>query len=139
MCWLLVTLCEPEPMNVSTGPRAGLKMNTVSVSRGIPGLARRLGVGRLVYQFYHQPVGFLKRCYRFGPLNLWLTYRGSRQMEQAAYRLPPVEPAPPEAPAVHYLTGRRFAVSDLFLRLVVDAGFAHASAAGNLRRWLARR
>ncbi len=71
-------------------------------------LAKRLRLGALAYRLFHAPRGFLKRCLREGPVNLWLTRRGQAEMERAADRLPPAEPAPPGAPAVHFLTGAKF-------------------------------
>lgn len=72
-------------------------------------LVRRLGLGRLAYLGWHAPRGFVRRCAREGPVNLWRSARGRRAMERAAARLPPL-PRGPAAPRleVHYLTGRRF-------------------------------
>lgn len=72
-------------------------------------LTKRLGVGTLAYRLVHAPRGFLKKCYREGPLNLWLSARGRAAMAHAARTLPAAGPAPPpDAPAVHFLTGAKF-------------------------------
>ena len=45
-------------------------------------------LGRLVYLFYHQPVGCVKRSIREGgPIEQWRTEGGRREMERAAHEL----------------------------------------------------
>lgn len=68
--------------------------------------------GKLVYQLWHRPVGACAQSWREGgPLARRATESGRREMEAAAYRLPPL-PAPsadagaPLAP--WFLTGRRY-------------------------------
>lgn len=75
-----------------------------------PGLARRLGLGRLALVLWHQPVGRLRDSLRQGgPLAEWKTEQGRREMEAAAATLPPAPAAAPAPPGtLHLLTGRRF-------------------------------
>jgi len=76
---------------------------------GLAGLGRRLGLGKLLYHTYHVPRGFLARCWREGPGNLFLSWRGRVQNEKAAYCLPPLAgPTAGEMPEVYFLTGKRF-------------------------------
>ncbi len=73
------------------------------------GLARRLGLGKLLYRTFHVPVGLLRKCRREGFGNLLLSYQGRLRMEAAAGRLPPVgKPGNGPALEVHFLSGRRF-------------------------------
>lgn len=104
-------------------------------------------MGRLLYRYYYAPLGFLGRCRREGPMNLYLGSRGRAQMEHAAESLPPVDP--PEGPAaeVYFLSGRKFWYqtcfcawtllrhSDLPLRpIVLDDGSLDESMQVALRR-----
>ncbi|HSI06968.1 MAG: glycosyl transferase [Rariglobus sp.] len=69
----------------------------------------RLSAGRLLYLTVHQPLGWMEHSWREGgPLNQWITRRGRLAMIEAARRLPPLPAAPPDAPEVCFLTGRRF-------------------------------
>ncbi len=70
-------------------------------------LARKLGMGRVLYRTVYAPAGFLRRCRREGWINLMLSRRGRAQMTRAAARLPAL-PATPAAAAleVHFLSGR---------------------------------
>jgi hypothetical protein len=68
-----------------------------------------LTAGRLVYLTYHQPRGWLVRCWREGgPVEQWRDARGRREMITRAWALPPSPAAPEAAPEVHLLTGRRY-------------------------------
>jgi hypothetical protein len=120
--------------------------SAVARDRGLLGLARRLGLGRLVYRTVHAPAGFLRRCRREGPVNLLLARRGRSRMEAAARRLPPVAPTP-GAVEVHFLSGRAFWYQTAFcaftlarhspvpVRLVVlDDGSLDADCVAALRR-----
>lgn len=104
-------------------------------------------IGRLVYLGWHRPKGFVGKCRREGLLNLWLAARGRRAMENAARLMPSLDPAPPEAPAVFFLTGSAFWYQTAFcahtlvsqagtpLRIiVVDDGTLTANQAAELQR-----
>jgi len=109
---------------------------------------KRFSVGRVVYYGWHAPRGFLRKCAREGPVNLWLSARGRRAMERGAGELPPVAAAvPADAPAVHFLTGAKFWYQTAFcvhsllvhvgrpLRVaVLDDGTLTAEHAAALRR-----
>src|SRR5262249_1452024 len=72
-------------------------------------LARGWGLGVLLYRIYHAPMGWMKRCWREGPINLLLNHRGRRLMEKAAYRLSDLgQPAGGDVPEIHFLTGRKY-------------------------------
>ncbi len=76
---------------------------------GVMGWLRKQGVGRLVYLGWHAPRGFLKKCAREGPLNLWLTARGRQAMERTAWHLQAAQStAHPNDAAVYFLTGAKF-------------------------------
>lgn len=79
-----------------------------TVTNRLGGLARRLGLGVLLYRCYHAPLGWLRRCRREGAVNLWRNYRGRRRMERAVPRLPAVGAPDPVAPEVHFLTGKKY-------------------------------
>jgi len=70
---------------------------------------RTLGLGRLVYQVYHRPIGWFSRMRaEGGPLEQYRTASGRRAMTAAARTLP-LPPTGTGAPlALHLLTGRRF-------------------------------
>jgi len=72
-------------------------------------LAQSAGLGRIAYQAWHRPYGWLRDCLREGgPLARRRTERGRAEMEAAAMRLPALPAlAGPPLP-VHLLTGRRF-------------------------------
>ncbi len=71
--------------------------------------ARRLGVGRLIYQVWHRPRAALIRGWREGgPINQFITRRGRLAMMAAAPRLPALPAPPAGAPEVAFLTGRDF-------------------------------
>ena len=72
-------------------------------------LARRLGLGRLLYAIWHRPLAGIARSRREGgPFNQLLNWRGAAAMERAAARLPPRPHPAAGAPEVCFLTGRRF-------------------------------
>lgn len=72
-------------------------------------LAKTLGIGRLFYRLYHAPKGQLETTFRRGLLNSLLTYQGQKQMEAAAYTLPPVELDPTTDPLdIYFLSGQKF-------------------------------
>ena len=76
---------------------------------GVMGWLRKQGIGRLVYLGWHVPRGFVKKCAREGPLNLWLTARGRQAMERTAWHLQAAQPtAHPNDAAVYFLTGTKF-------------------------------
>ncbi len=69
---------------------------------------QRAGLGRLLYLFWHAPLGRVVNSWRNGgPWAERETARQCRAMEEAAATLPPmVEGAPPLT--LHFLSGRRF-------------------------------
>jgi hypothetical protein len=73
-------------------------------------LARRWRLGKLLYRTWHAPRGFLARCWREGPVNLWLSRLGQARMQSATHRLPRLggPPAGEEEYDIHFLTGHRF-------------------------------
>jgi hypothetical protein len=74
-----------------------------------PSLARRLGLGRLLYLAVHAPLAALARSRREGgPVEQWKTARGRRAMAAAVASLPQCEPVGRDAAPVTFLTGRRF-------------------------------
>jgi hypothetical protein len=76
---------------------------------GVGTWMRKRGVGRLVYLGWHAPRGFLKKCLREGPLNLWLMEQGRQAMERAARHLMRARHATtPEPKSVYFLTGAKF-------------------------------
>jgi len=72
-------------------------------------LAQSAGFGRIAYQTWHRPFGWLRDCLREGgPWVQRRTERGRAEMAAAATALPALPPlAEPPLP-VHFLTGRRF-------------------------------
>jgi hypothetical protein len=108
---------------------------------------RQITAGRLLYLGWYRPRAFIRKCGQEGPLNLWLAAKGRHAMERAAPLLPPLGPAPGDAPAVFFLTGRTFWYQTAFcghtlitqagrpLRLVIlDDGTLQADQATELRR-----
>ena len=75
---------------------------------------RRAGLGRALYLVWHSPLAFVDRMIEFGALNLALARIGRAEMERAVSRLDPLEPPPPDAPEIFFLTGRRFAYQTVF-------------------------
>jgi hypothetical protein len=76
---------------------------------------RRLGIGRLAYLGWYAPRAFLLKCAREGPLNLWLSARGAKAMEEAATRLrPPVQKPDPVPTPVCFLTGKKLWYQTVF-------------------------
>ena len=70
--------------------------------------ARQLA-GRFIYHAYHAPVGTVQHFFSGGgPLERQRTERGRREMEQAAFALPPPHHTDGPALEVHLLTGRNF-------------------------------
>jgi hypothetical protein len=69
---------------------------------------RGLTVGRLVYLGWYAPRGFVRRCIHQGPVNLWLSGKGRRAMEDAVRRLPSLSTPREDAPTVFFLTGSGF-------------------------------
>jgi hypothetical protein len=80
----------------------------MSVRDHLTTLARHWRLGKLLYQIYHAPRGFLHRCWREGPANLLLSRVGAARMESAARRLPRLPTASGDGHEIHFLTGRRF-------------------------------
>lgn len=72
--------------------------------------AQRLGLGRLSYRLWHQPISKLRQSVaEGGPLQQWTTARGRRAMLHAASSLRPLQGTPaPQLPELHFLTGKRF-------------------------------
>jgi hypothetical protein len=75
---------------------------------------RRAGLGRALYLVWHSPLAFVDKMIEFGPLNLALARIGRAEMERAVSRLAPLEPAPPDAPEIFFVTGHRFAYQTIF-------------------------
>ncbi len=72
-------------------------------------LASRLRIGPLLLRAWHQPVGRLKESLRNGgPWEERRTERGRREMEAAAWTLPPVETGKVGEVELHFLSGRRY-------------------------------
>src|SRR5436190_23363265 len=71
-------------------------------------MAGQLGIGRLFYRLWHQPVGFLNRALNEGPLEVWRTARGHQAMRTAASRLPRCTKMPDGNVPVCFLTGHKF-------------------------------
>lgn len=72
--------------------------------------AQRLGLGRLSYRLWHQPISRIRQSVaEGGPLQQWITAKGRRAMIHAASALPrQAETTAPPGPEVHFLTGRKF-------------------------------
>jgi hypothetical protein len=121
---------------------------SVLAPESVIAMARRAKLGRLVYQLYYRPRGFVQQCLREGPLNVLLDRRGRHEMERAAFRLPPLDSREGIEPLeLHFLTGKPFwyqtcfcaysfaVASGLPIRLVVyDDGTLRDSHRHEIRR-----
>jgi hypothetical protein len=73
-------------------------------------------IGRLLYLCFHAPLGRLHEHFRDGGPNERVHTEICRTaMESAATRLPALPAPPPDAPEVHFLTGRQFWFQTAFL------------------------
>ena len=84
---------------------------TVSAS-----MVARLGLGRIAYRLYHQPLGIIKQSIREGgPLEQRRTAKGHLAMRAAALELPPIAPSGegPDA-EIAFLSGPDFWHQTLF-------------------------
>jgi hypothetical protein len=77
-------------------------------------IARRVTLGRLLYLTWYAPIGFVKRCMRGGPINLWLAFVGRRNMQRTAVKLKPLAFAKFDAMPVYFLSGDRFWYQTIF-------------------------
>jgi hypothetical protein len=77
-------------------------------------IARKFGVGRLVYHIWHAPRGAIERLGREGLINLSLAAIGRIAMENAALKLDPLPEPARHAPEIFYLTGHRFVRQTIF-------------------------
>lgn len=72
-------------------------------------LARSLGLGRIAYRLWHQPVGVVRNSITAGgPINQWITHRGQSAMRAAAAQFRPHHAPPTDAPRISFLTGKKF-------------------------------
>ncbi len=84
-------------------------MTNNSSSNQFRKIARDLKLGVLLYRLYYAPKGFLEVVLRWGPLNMWLTNRGKRQMEKAAYSLQSIQVDTSVEPLdIYFLTGKKY-------------------------------
>lgn len=79
-------------------------------------LARRLGLGQLIYRHVHRPLGQLSLGRQYGYRLLWRAKRGEKAMRRAALLLPPPATANRHAldVPVCFLTGKAFLHQTLF-------------------------
>jgi hypothetical protein len=71
--------------------------------------AARLRLGRAAYLVWHKPLAAIARSRREGgPINQWINWRGRCAMADATLKLPPRSMPAPNAPKVHFLTGKKF-------------------------------
>ena len=80
---------------------------TSSIDFRMSPLTKVLPLGRALYWIYHVPKGMLKRSLKRDPIRQWGDHQARRQMEVAAYHLPPLIPSanPHE---IYFLSGQRF-------------------------------
>lgn len=72
-------------------------------------VAKHLNIGKAAYHLYYAPKGKVKNWFRRGVVNTAIDAYSQHQMEQAAYRLPPMSFANSESSLdIHFLTGRKF-------------------------------
>ena len=86
--------------------------------------AKNLGLGRLAYKLYHEPIGMIRTSWREGgPIEQYRTSAGHKAMRAAAASLPPLREPPPKPsggplgapPAeISFLSGARFWDQTLF-------------------------
>ncbi|HXC02393.1 MAG TPA: glycosyl transferase family 2 [Opitutaceae bacterium] len=78
-------------------------------NRSLPHAASRLRLGRAAYLLWHKPMAGIARSRREGgPINQWINWRGRCAMVAAAQKLLPRPRPAPDAPHVHFLTGKNF-------------------------------
>jgi hypothetical protein len=70
-------------------------------------LAKELSLGKIVYWSYYAPKGRLQKSLKRGVVKQIGDRQAKRQMEAAAYQLPPLI-APPNPDRVYFLSGRKF-------------------------------
>ena len=77
---------------------------------------QRLGLGRLAYKFYHEPIGKIRTSLREGgPIEQHRTRSGHKAMRAAAAIMPALrEPAPGPPAQIAFLSGARFWDQTLF-------------------------
>ncbi len=69
----------------------------------------RLGLGRLLYTFWHEPRGWIERSWKEGgPLQQRIDRKHRDLMIEASRRLPPTARATADAPEVCFLTGKKY-------------------------------
>jgi len=77
-------------------------------------------ISKLIYQLYERPLDRVLNC---GPRQRWLTEKGRREMEAAAYKLPLPPVAEGSPVTLHFLTGKKYWYQTAFCLL----SFAKAS------------
>lgn len=71
--------------------------------------------GQILLRYYHAPLNRLRDCLREGgPLEQRRTEAGRREMERAAYTLPPLAETAGRPLSLHLLTGRKFWYQTVF-------------------------
>lgn len=99
------------------GDRACIAFGVVArrASAAPRAIARRLSLGRIAYRIWHAPLGQLRRVAEAGgPREARRTEQGRREMERAAWTLPPVDAGDAPRREVHFLTGRAHWYQSLF-------------------------
>ena len=71
-------------------------------------LAKDLGFGVALYQFYHAPKGFLEKTFNKGFINTAVDHQARLQMEAAAYHLPSIQEFSSTPLEIYFLSGRKF-------------------------------
>jgi hypothetical protein len=73
-------------------------------------LARDLNLGKLVYQGYYAPKGFLQKGFDRGYFNMSIDYLEKLKMEQAAYKLPSISKCASSSKPleIYFLSGKKF-------------------------------
>jgi hypothetical protein len=70
---------------------------------------QRWSLGKIAYRFYYAPKNAIQKWFRKGLINTAIEARCQQQMEQVAYRLPPVTSTHSTQPFdIHFLTGKNF-------------------------------
>lgn len=82
---------------------------TTQTSSFLSQLARKLGLGKILYKMYYAPKSNLERLFRWGVINSILTNRGRRQMEKAVVALEPLGiKVNAEEREIYFMTGRKY-------------------------------
>src|SRR5690348_6013068 len=89
-------------------------------------LVREAGIGRLVLNAYHRPLGLIRSSIREGgPLQQWRTECGRRGMIEAATLLPALKaPERGRGYEVHFVTGANYWYQTLFCAWSLQANAA---------------